>query len=159
MDIKDLNSGNNEPGNTGKDRLKSITILAGFLIVILFGIYLIFYLKSPDTTYEILLQDTSKGQLTLQIFSKDTSESSLIEINDKLLKIHNDTVTTKFFFYFDDKQHTGKFFQLFTKPNLTPEEQNEMSHNNAMFYFEKNMINRPCLTKRFGQGWKILKCY
>lgn len=148
-----------EADTKNKDRIKSFLILGGFIILILIGIYFIFNIKSPDPSYEIILKDTSKGSLTLQIYTKDTSESGIIEVNDKLLKQYDDKTITKYFFYFDDKAHTGKFFQLFVKQSLTPDEQLEMSHNNAMYYYEKSMSNSPCLTKRLSQGWKIIKCY
>lgn len=155
----------NNGKDTGKDRIKAIIILSILLIVILIGVYFIFNLKSDKpvgtANYEIIMKDITGNELTMQIYSADTTETNLLNINNDILKQFNDSTMTKYIFYFDDKNHTGRFFELFTKGNLSSDEQNEMSHNIAMYYYEKSMTksNPPCLTKRATQGWKIIKCY
>jgi len=164
MENTQKTSGNNGNG-TDKDRIKAIIILSVLLIIILVGVYFIFILKSDkpvqSENYDIIMKDTAKGDLTMQIYVPDTSAAELIKINDDVLRQYTDTTMTKYIFYFDDKQHTDKFFKLFTKGLLSEEEANEMSHNIAMYYFDRSMTkkNPPCLTKRLTQGWRVLKCY
>jgi len=160
---KKLNDNNGK--DTGKDRVKAIIILAILLVIILVGVYYIFILKSDkpvqSANYEIIMKDITNNELTMQIYVPDTTDQALIKINDDVLKPFTDTTMTKYIFYFDDKQHTGRFFELFTKGNLSAEDRSEMSHNIAMYYFDKSMTksNPPCLTKRLTQGWRVLKRY
>ncbi len=132
-----------------------ITRLAGILIII----FLIILFFTKKQKYEIIFENTDKGILTVEVIPKDTLESELIMINDELVKKYDDTTAVKFIFYFDDKQHTDRFFELFPKGNLSIDEQREISHNIAMYYYDKSTSNKPCLTKRQNVGWKILKCY
>ncbi|MFI5144597.1 MAG: hypothetical protein ACHQJ4_03295 [Ignavibacteria bacterium] len=164
MDSTEKNPGNSGK-DTGKDRIKAMIILAVLIIIILAGVYYIFILKSDkpvqSANYEIILKDITNNELTMQIYAPDTTDQGLIKINDDILKPYTDSTMTKYIFYFDDRQHTGRFFELFTKGNLSAEDRSEMSHNIAMYYFDKSMTksNPPCLTKRATQGWRVLKCY
>ena len=145
-----------------KSNSKKIILLSTLTIVLIGAVvlFLVFILKPKlnSSKYDVTLVDTTKGILTLQVVTGDTTGTELISINDELLKKYAGTFPTVYIFYFDDKTYTTDFFSLFVKNNLTPDEQQEISHNVAMYYYDKS-ANNNCLNKRLKVGWSILKCY
>ncbi len=155
MEYSDITS---KQGNKDKEKYKTLWMvsrLAGIIIII----FLVIFIFTKKSDYEIIFENIDNGVLTLEIIPKDTLESELININDEIIKKYDDTTAVKYIFYFDDKQHRDRFFELFLKVKLTDEEKKELSHNIAMYYYDKSSINKSCLTKRQSVGWKILKCY